>query len=128
GVQRCCRQGCRQLQAGSLCSTSRCSARRKFLAVFCVARFPAQRGNSISQFVASFPIFCVPCVLALLCKLRHFYRDRDFGFRFEIEDRVDPFPPIQPCVCRGGVEFVFIHRAVRLPNRFEQESERRGNV
>ncbi len=97
-------------------------------AVLRVAHFPAERVQFVAQFIAFLPIFCKPRLLALLRQLRHFCGNRDLRLRFEIEDSVDPFPPIEPSVRGRGVEFVFVHCAVRFANRFEQESERRGNV
>ena len=101
---------------------------RKLLPILSIARFPAKRENSIAQFVASLPIPFTSCGLAILCELRHFRRYRGFGVRFEIENVVDPPPPIQPSLCRGGIELILIHRSIRLPNRFEQKSKRRGNI
>src|SRR5262245_14953127 len=37
-------------------------------------------------------------------------------------------PPIQPCTGSGGVHLILIHCAIRLSNRLEQESQRRGNI
>src|SRR2546422_669041 len=76
---------------------------REFLPVFSVTHFPAQRRNAISQLVAFPPIFFASCGLAVLCELRHVRRYHDFSLRFEIENIVDPRPPIQPGVCRGSV-------------------------
>src|SRR6478609_3178661 len=68
----------------------------QFLAVFCVAHFPAKRENSLPQFVAPFPIPFSPRVVAFLRKLRRFRWNDDFRLSFESENGVDPFPPLQP--------------------------------
>src|SRR5438552_7088973 len=69
-------------------------ARCEFLPVVRVAHFPAERRNAISQFVAFFPIFLTPRVLAVFCELRDFRWEHDFVFSFEIQNVVDALPPI----------------------------------
>jgi hypothetical protein len=72
---------------------------REFLTLLGVAHFPTERGNSLAQFVTSFPISFPPCVLTLVCELRYFLWNYDFALSFEIENSVDSFPPIQHCAC-----------------------------
>src|SRR5207245_10905735 len=81
----------------------RARARGEFLAFFRIAHLPAQRGNLITQFIASFPMFFASRVLPLLSQLRHFGRYCDLRLAFEFENSVDSAPPIEPCVCRRAV-------------------------
>ena len=95
---------------------ARCAVSRELRTIFRVAHFPAERGDSIAQLIASFPILFASCVLALFCELRHFRWHHDFDFSFEVKNSIDSFPSIQPCACRSSIQFVFIHCAIRFAN------------
>ena len=102
-------------------------APRNLLAVLGIARFPTASAQFVAQFITFSPVFCKPCPCPCLSQLRDLGRKRRRLF-FNDQHAVDAIPPIQPCICRRGVHFILIHRAIRFANRFKQKPERRRNV
>ena len=100
----------------------------RVFAVLRVAHFPAERGN-LSRNSSLFSNSFASRVLPRLCELRHFRGHRRFRSRFRDRERVLIRFHQSSHAARGRrVEFVFVHCTIRFANRFEQKSERRGNV
>ena len=103
-------------------------AARHLLPVLRVSHFPAARAQFVAQFITFSPIFCKPCLHPRLRQLRNFRRQLCFAPAESASTLSIRVPPIQPGFALRRSQIAAIQRAVRFANRFEQKSERGGDV